>query len=119
MIRLTGLHPERAEITFQLPGDAVIAHLVDQDDQHRMVRLNLDTVYIDILDAAPEDYLISLTWRMVFLDGNLSRLEIDSDSCANPERLLASDRALYPAPHPSDLFSGDATLTERGTAHVE
>lgn len=119
MIRLTGLHPEKAEITLHLPGDTVIAHLLDRDGQRRMVRLNLDTVYIDILDAAPEDCLISLTWRMAFLDRDVEWLEIDSESHANPIRALASDKVLYPAPHPSELFAGDVPGHERKVANVE
>lgn len=119
MIRLTGLHPERAEIAFQLPGDAVIAHLLDRDEQRRMVRLNLDTVYIDILDAAPEDCLIALTWRMAFLDADVNRLEIDSEGTSNPMRVLATDKRLYPAPHPSALFPDGALSTEREAANVD
>ena len=119
MIRLTGLHPDRAEITFRLPGDTVIAHLIDRDNQRRMVRLNLDTVYIDILDAAPEDCLISLTWRMAFLDSDISWLEIDSEGHANPMRVLTDDKTLYPALHPSDLFGHDTNANDRKAAHVE
>lgn len=119
VVRLTGLHPERAEITFQLPGDTVIAHLLDHESQRRMVRLNLDTVYIDILDAAPEDCLIALTWRMAFLDAGVNWLEIDSEGTANPMRVLATDKRLYPAPHPSALFPHDALSTERKAANVD
>ncbi len=119
VIRLTGLHPQRAEIAFQLPGDSIIAHLVDQNDRRRMVRLNLDTVYIDILDALPEDCLIALTWRMVFLDAEVNWLEIDSGARANPLRMLADDNTLYPAPHPSHLFGADATRNESEAANVQ
>lgn len=119
VIRLTGLHPERAEIAFQLPGDTVIAHLVDHENQRRMVRLNLDTVYIDILDAAPEDCLIALTWRMAFLDADVEWLEIDSEARANPLRMLADDMTLYPAPHPSDLFESRPHGNESEVAHVQ
>lgn len=119
VVRLTGLHPERAEITFHLPGDTVIAHLLDRNEQRRMVRLNLDTVYIDILDAAPEDCLISLTWRMAFLDANVEWLEIDSENSPNPVRLTTPDRTLYPAPHPSDLFVAAASSTQREAVHVQ
>jgi hypothetical protein len=119
MIRLTGLHPEKAEITFQLPADTVIAHLVGKDEQRRMVRLNLDTVYIDILDAAPEDCLIALTWRMAFLDADVEWLEIDSERHANPIRSLTPDKALYPAPHPSELFAAEAPGHERKIANVD
>ena len=119
MIRLTGLHPERAEIAFQLPGDTVIAHLLGLDEQRRMVRLNLDTVYIDILDAAPEDCLIALTWRMAFLDADVSWLEIDSEGTANPMRVLTTDNALYPAPHPSALFPDGTPSTELEAVNVQ
>ena len=71
VVRLTGLHPDRQEISFRLPGDAVMARLIDRNDHRHMVRLNLDTVYVDILDAAPEDCLISLTWRMALLDAEV------------------------------------------------
>lgn len=118
VIRLVGLHPERPEISFQLPGDTVIAHLIDHNDQRRMVRLNLDTVYVDILDVAPEDCLISLTWRMAFLDADVNWLEVDSAGSANLMRILSTEKTLCPAPHPSELFSEDTSLTARETANV-
>jgi hypothetical protein len=119
VIRLTGLHPEQAEIAFQLPGDNMVVHLIDHSNQRRMVRLNLDTVYIDILDAAPEDCLISLTWRMVFLDAKVNSLEIDSENRTNPLRMLTDDKVLHSAPHPSDLFEDDVRGNESEAAHVQ
>lgn len=104
-VHLIGLHPEQREISFDLPGNPVIAHLIDHEDGRRMVRLNLDTVYIDMLDAEPEDCLISLTWRLAFLEDQVKWLEIDCASHANPVRDMTEDRQYHPAPHPSELFA--------------
>lgn len=109
---LTGLHPKRAKISFQLPGETVVAHLIDKEAQRRMVRLNLDTVYIDILDALPEDCLVSQTWRMAFLEDDLDWLEIDSETLPSPSRIVAPPDALFSAPHPSELFNAD-TIPDR------
>ena len=70
-------------------------------------------------DALPEDCLIALTWRMVFLDAEVNWLEIDSGARANPLRMLADDNTLYPAPHPSHLFGADATRNESEAANVQ
>ncbi|RJE88241.1 DUF2169 family type VI secretion system accessory protein [Paracoccus onubensis] len=103
-VHLTGLHPERHQINFDLPGNPIIARLIDHEDWCRSVRLNLDTIYIDILDAEPEDCLISLTWRLTFLEEQVKWLEIDC--AATPNRLceMTEDQQLHPAPHPSELF---------------
>jgi len=98
------MRPEMPEVAFDLPGDPVIAHLVDEEDQRRMIGMACDTLYIDVLAEDPEDWLISLTWRMPFLDAGVKWLEIDALSVANPIRTWAKDQTVYPCPHPSEVF---------------
>ncbi|MFV0385599.1 DUF2169 family type VI secretion system accessory protein [Paracoccus sp. (in: a-proteobacteria)] len=118
-IVLTGLHPDQPELRFCLPGDTVVATLVDGGGARRVVRLNLDTVYIDILDARPEDSLIALTWRMAFLDRDIALLEIDSVLGGHPMHILRDEQGLDPAPHPSGLFTAAAEATRKGSKHVQ
>lgn len=101
---LKNLHPTRDCIQFDLPNDPVFVHFVDCDGKRKIHRLNLDTVYIDILDAEPEDCLISLTWRIPFLDADVEWLEIDHQANVNAMRTVTNDPTLYPAPHPEELF---------------
>ncbi|SEW44150.1 hypothetical protein SAMN04488515_3162 [Cognatiyoonia koreensis] len=104
-VMLSNMHPDMPELRFDLPGDPVIAHLVDHDDQRRMIGMVCDTLYIDVLAEDPEDWLIALTWRMPFLDAGVKVLEIDSVSVANPIRMMSEDQTIYPCPHPSEVFS--------------
>lgn len=116
VITLTHLRSDRPELTLKLPSDTVIAHLVDEDGGRRMVALNLDTVYIDVLPEDPTECLIALTWRMPFLDHGVARLEIDSTVVANPIRLWSEGSGVVSAPHPSDLFS---PIPAQEVAHVQ
>lgn len=115
-ISLTSLRTDCPNLSLQLPGDTVIAHLIDYQGGRKMIALNLDTIYIDLLPEDPTDCLISLTWRMPFLDAEVARLEIDSTVVANPIRLWSAGDGILTAPHPSDLF----TLSPvHEVAHVE
>lgn len=115
-ITLTNLRADCPKLTLQLPGDTLIAHLVDHEGGRKMVALNLDTVYIDVLPEDPLDCLVALTWRMPFLDANVARLEIDSTVVANPIRLWSAGEGILSAPHPSELFTASPTPE---VAHVE
>jgi len=113
---LTNIRPDMPEVAFDLPGDPVIAHLVDEEDQRRMIGMACDTLYIDVQGEDPEDWLISLTWRMPFLDTGVKWLEIDAESVANPIRAWAQDQTIYPSPHPSEVF---VNAPKEEVAHVE
>lgn len=115
-VTLSNMHPDMSEVAFDLPGDPIIAHLIDYDDQRRLIKMACDTLYIDMLAEDPEEWLISLTWRMPFLDRDVKALEIDAGSVANPIRSWAQDQTIYSSPHPSELFLNGS---EKEAANVQ
>lgn len=115
-ITLSNLRADVPDLTLTLPGDKVLAHLVDVDGNRRIVALNLDTVYIDILPDDPMDCLIALTWRMPFLEEGVRWLEIDSTVVVNPIRMWAQGDGVVAAPHPSELFTA---TPQPEVAHVQ
>jgi len=116
-LTFTNLRADRPDLVLQLPGDTVIAHLIDDTGARHMIALNLDTVYVDLLPENPADCLIALTWRLPFLEQGVARLEIDSTVVANPIRLWSQGAGgIRTAPHPRDLFTAPQ---KQEPAHVQ
>lgn len=95
-ILLHHLRPEKPDITFWLPGEAVVARLTATDGTSRQMALRADTLLLDLTAERPEDCLVTLTWRLALLEQDWAELCI--------ETAAVGQDGLEPAPHPAALF---------------
>lgn len=96
VLRFDGLRPEAPSFTVTLPGQAVFARFRRETGDVTIERCNLDTIYVDLLADDPEDCLITLSWRLCFLESGMSSCTVFTGSVA-----MSADAA----PHPDALFT--------------
>lgn len=95
---LSNLRPEQGEMGFDLPGEPVFAQVEEKDGRVARYRMNLDTLYLDLTPGKMADVLITLTWRLVFLDERVAHIQIETGR-------LTETGGVQTAPHPSELFA--------------
>lgn len=95
---------KKGSAAFTLPGDRIFSHQVKPDGTTKFVAMHLDTLLIDFWSENIADWSVSVTWRQVFLEGELQQLNMDCASELAPGVLAYPEVALELPPDPVQLF---------------
>lgn len=92
-LHLTNMIFEAPDWTINLPQTALVARISGRD-----IAMNMDTLLLDVRSPYPEDWLLTLTWRVVLPAGEGEGVHLREVERSDP--VLTS---LTPAPTPSDV----------------
>lgn len=103
-IQLMNLWPEKEIIDFNLPGNRLFVHHIDDDDHTTHFHMKLDTVYVNLAEKNIEDCYVSLTWRYQYLEENTQQLNLDVHSERTKSRDTFWGYDIKVAPNTEQLF---------------
>lgn len=97
---LHNLHPKHEHWTIKLPDKLLAAILGRSDGRNEIVKLAMDTVFLDIGQDCAGDYRILTTWRAPF---NRDGVEMISLRQVDPSELKSFSVPINASPHPETV----------------